>query len=200
MCSKFGNTVPEDLWRHFSDILRQVKHPLGAKNLTEIMSTWTDQPGFPLITFSYNKDGHITIQQVLLPKTRRYNRIVRKRMVYFSYLVQQRRFLYNSTEESSLQWYVPITYTTYDKKDFENTKPKTWLKPNEVQKLDEQLADREKWIIGNIQSSGKYNNIKILEFPLNTGRNTFRLLSRQLRRYSLGRPPQSTDERRLQRD
>lgn len=82
-------------------------------------------------------------------------------MIYLSYLIQQRRFLYNSTEESSLQWYVPITYTTYDKKDVKNTKPKTWLKPKEVQKLDEQLADRKGWIIGNIQSAGKYKNSRV---------------------------------------
>lgn len=65
-----------------------------------------------------------------------------------------------------MQWYVPITYTTYDKKDFINTKTKTWLKPKQVQKLDEQLVGPKRWIIGNIQSSGKDNNIKILEFTL----------------------------------
>ena len=71
----------------------------------------------------------------------------------------QERFLLKDAIESELKWYVPLTWTTKSEAptEFENTRPKEWILPNETSK---ELSDIEitpdEWIIFNNLESGTF--------------------------------------------
>jgi len=68
----------------------------------------------------------------------------------------QKRFLvygFNDTVDNNVtEWTIGLTYTTQNRKDFDDVLPKTWLKGNKTV-----LADRDGtgWYIFNLQSIGK---------------------------------------------
>ncbi|XP_034031432.1 aminopeptidase N-like [Thalassophryne amazonica] len=75
---QYDNTEQDDLWKY---IQKAVDDDGGQINVAEVMETWTNQIGYPLITIN-TTSGEVT----------------------------QRRFLNNDTSESSLWWYVPIRF------------------------------------------------------------------------------------------
>ncbi|XP_050738577.1 puromycin-sensitive aminopeptidase-like isoform X2 [Eriocheir sinensis] len=78
---QYGNTYTEDLWAALSEA--------SNKPVAEVMSTWTKQTGFPMISVSSHQDGD--------------NRVLT--------LTQQRFLADGSTGENNM-WMVPISVST----------------------------------------------------------------------------------------
>lgn len=58
-----------------------------------------------------------------------------------------------------MKWFVGLTYTTENERNFDDVTPTVWLKPTETQKIISIPADSG-WMIFNIQSTGEYLNLK----------------------------------------
>ncbi|XP_076848307.1 alanyl (membrane) aminopeptidase-like b [Brachyhypopomus gauderio] len=69
---QYKNTEKEDLWECFPEKLQ-------GQNLHDVMNTWTEQPGYPVITIDTTDGQYI-----------------------------QERFLINRAEDQGLQWMIPI--------------------------------------------------------------------------------------------
>ncbi|VDD81793.1 unnamed protein product [Mesocestoides corti] len=78
---KFSNTMTEDLWKALSEV--------SGEDVKSIMSTWTKQIGFPVLTVrpvSFDANKGLTIS------------------------IDQTRFLIDgSQDDKALEWYVPVT-------------------------------------------------------------------------------------------
>lgn len=77
---------PELLWKTFGTVASVRKVNLGGSTVQEIMTAWTDTPGFPLVTAVRSVNGTVN--------------------------VTQKRFLFSEVSNGS--WWVPLTYITED--------------------------------------------------------------------------------------
>ncbi|XP_064113032.1 LOW QUALITY PROTEIN: puromycin-sensitive aminopeptidase-like [Macrobrachium nipponense] len=78
---QYGNTYTEDLWAALSEA--------SSKPVAEVMSTWTKQTGFPMISVTSHQDGD--------------NRVL---------TLTQQRFLADGSVGDNSQWMVPISIST----------------------------------------------------------------------------------------
>ena len=100
--------------------------------LKDIMNTWVNQVGYPVISVTRNGQ--------------------------FLKLDQKRFLLKTPKEPSKEKWWVPINYVTEDnlnEKEFNITTATNWLKPNET--LEIEVVNPEKLIIFNKQQTGRFN-------------------------------------------
>ncbi|CAH1113656.1 unnamed protein product [Psylliodes chrysocephalus] len=95
-------------------------------NFEKKMHNWIYEPGYPLISVSQKNCTTITITQ--------------------------ERFCTSKNCSLKSQWYVPISYTTENLKDF-SVKIKYWLEPNETLEIQH---NSNEWLIVNIQEIGFY--------------------------------------------
>ncbi|XP_076764198.1 suppressor of ER stress-induced death [Xylocopa sonorina] len=125
-----------DLW----DALTKQAHKdnvLDPKvTIKEIMDTWTLQTGFPVVTVTRNyNNGAVT-------------------------LTQERFMLRNGTmvTASSCEplWWIPITYTTESRLDFNKTQPSEWMRAVQSITLSNLNWSSSEWAIFNIQETGYY--------------------------------------------
>ncbi|XP_032687648.1 putative aminopeptidase-2 [Odontomachus brunneus] len=120
---------PDALWT----VLQTQVNRNGASKRTSvktIMDTWTTKAGYPVVSVAINDEGvlHVT---------------------------QERFFLRNLNKTSTdITWWVPLTWTSQSKSNFDNTTTKYWLSTKE-DTLDLQVDPKE-WVIFNVQSSGFY--------------------------------------------
>lgn len=61
----------------------------------------------------------------------------------------------NNTRNDKHLWWIPLTYTTSKKYDFNDTKPKVWLKSEKNVTIKNINAGPDEWIIFNVQQTGK---------------------------------------------
>ncbi|CAF1583309.1 unnamed protein product, partial [Didymodactylos carnosus] len=79
----YRNTITDNLWQHLSKTAQN-------KPVSEVLSTWTKQMGYPLLTVSQEQQGN--------------NRVL---------TVEQSRFLADgSVDDENLLWKIPITICT----------------------------------------------------------------------------------------
>lgn len=123
----------------------------GGLTMKEIMKSWTNQAGYPVITVKRDYlQGEATIKQ---------ERFMSEKI--------------NSTETAT--WWIPITRTTETLPNFENTKPVIWMKQGQKEITIDGLPTGEKWIIFNLQQMGFFRvnydtkNWILLAIFLNTG-------------------------------
>lgn len=102
-------------------------YPASSPNVAEMMKTWENQGGFPLITVSRN-DSQVTISQ--------------------------ERFFYGSDVSDSL-WHVPISYYTSSSPNTSKTTADFWISNSQTTTLTtdvlEKIKDANDWIIFNTQ-------------------------------------------------
>lgn len=119
-------------------------HKQGSlpKSITvkQIMDSWTLQTGFPIVTV--NRDYE--------------NRTAE---------VSQKRYLADTMQsrlETDHCWWVPLSHTSSEKLDFNNTQAESWLrcecsdKNVAIPETLKDLPDETKWVIFNIEMSGLY--------------------------------------------
>ncbi|KAK3914740.1 Aminopeptidase N [Frankliniella fusca] len=83
---KFYAAKPSDLFQAFDSVTSVVPLPTGV-SVAEVLSTWTEEPGYPVVTVSALANGTVVATQA--------------------------RFLSSGTSSSSSQgWWVPLTFMT----------------------------------------------------------------------------------------
>ncbi|XP_044251595.1 aminopeptidase N [Drosophila takahashii] len=152
----YKNAEQDNLW----ESLTQAAHKIGALpkdyELKIIMDSWTLQTGYPVINV-----------------TRDYTTRTAK--------LTQERYLLNSNASGIHRngcWWIPLTYTTQEEKDFNNTAPQTWMECSEsgdsLPKTIKDLPGPDQWVIFNNQLSSPYKvnydaqNWKLLIDTLNS--------------------------------
>ncbi|XP_055618478.1 aminopeptidase N-like isoform X2 [Toxorhynchites rutilus septentrionalis] len=125
--SGYQITKPEHLYRY---IEKHNKVNLPG-TVEEIFSSWTNNPGYPLVTVI--QDGtHITFSQ--------------KR---FWTPVEGEKYPNNVT------YFVPLTYTFSSELKSNSSQQNDWLTPN-LTEIVKEVADVDSWILVNIQQVGYY--------------------------------------------
>ncbi|KAJ6638815.1 Aminopeptidase N [Pseudolycoriella hygida] len=137
---KYGNAAQDNLWECLTDEAHKQGSLEKSITVKEIMDSWTVQTGYPIVSVERNYEkGTAKVSQ--------------KR--YLSDTVQARA----DTEHC---WWVPLSYTSAEELDFNNTQPESWLKCKSSEKnvaVPETLEDLPKeteWVIFNIEMSGLY--------------------------------------------
>lgn len=91
---------------------------------------------------------------------RKFRSIVFKLDVNCPSTFQERFLLQNSTSsvssESMPLWWIPITYTSEQKLDFNKTRPSYWMKAEQSLSINDLEASPSQWVILNIQQTGVY--------------------------------------------
>ena len=60
----------------------------------------------------------------------------------------------NSSVNPINKWYVPLSFTSSNKLNFNDTKPFTWLTPLDSEKMFSIESNASEWIIFNVQRTG----------------------------------------------
>ncbi|XP_037727912.1 aminopeptidase Ey-like [Drosophila subpulchrella] len=134
----YKNAEQDNLW----ESLTQAAHKNGALSnnydIKTIMDSWTLQTGYPLVNVTRDYTA----------KTAR---------------LSQERYLRNiaiSRSEHGQCWWIPLSYTTQNKKDFSNTAPKAWMEctrtGESIPKTIQDLPGPDQWVIFNNQLSTPY--------------------------------------------
>ncbi|XP_060526595.1 aminopeptidase N-like [Cylas formicarius] len=132
---RYSNAEQDDLWASLTEVAHQ--NGVLPKNLTvkTIMDTWTLQTGYPVIHVQRDYENQTAN-------------------------IRQERFLRDTVkakEETEQCWWVPLSYSTRDKPEFEATTPKYWLScPNEGEQVLEHVAADNEWVIFNNKMAGIY--------------------------------------------
>uniref|UniRef100_A0A0A1XS95 Aminopeptidase n=1 Tax=Zeugodacus cucurbitae TaxID=28588 RepID=A0A0A1XS95_ZEUCU len=125
---KYTNTIPVNLltvWQEY--------WPAETKSYAEnVFKSFTNQVGYPLITVTLSADKK-------------------------SFSVKQERFLLKDQNiaDTKLLYTVPISYTTSEQKNFEDTTPKFYLDAT-ASPVTFNLQNSIDWLILNLQESGYY--------------------------------------------
>lgn len=152
---KYKSAEQDDLWKFLTEVA--VEHNILNKKTTvkEIMDTWTLQTGFPVITVSID-DNLITLEQ--------------------------ERFVYSNTSKEIADtndrdplWWVPISYTTSEQLNFNNTQPSKWIPRTKKYQFEDQKLINSNWFIFNIQQTGYYR--------VNYGLNNWKSITSHLTNY-----------------
>nr|XP_034185421.1 putative aminopeptidase-2 [Osmia lignaria] len=119
---------PENLWEEFQKEINKRNQSLNA-TVREIMSTWTEKAGYPVLNIAINREGVASLQQ-------------------------RRFFLRNlKSTPTNLTWWVPLSWTTKENPNFNVVKPRYWLN-KERDTIN--VGNSSGWVIFNVQSSGFY--------------------------------------------
>ncbi|KAG7211600.1 hypothetical protein KM043_010856 [Ampulex compressa] len=125
---KYKTATPKDLWDAFDKPIME-SESLGSLNISmnELMSTWTNKPGVPVVNATLN--GH-------------------------TLTLTQERFLVSGKHVPSEDYFwIPITITTASKLDFVTTSTNLWLHSEPMQIL---VDTKGQWFLLNIQQAGYY--------------------------------------------
>lgn len=101
------------------------------------MDTWTLQKGYPVVTIEKNADDKVKVSQRW-------------------FLVNPLNTVRGTPEYEKYKWYVPITMTTKQEKDFNFEKRPTWLKSTQDSLSIDIKSGDDDWIIGNVKHSAFY--------------------------------------------
>ncbi|XP_023293113.2 aminopeptidase N [Lucilia cuprina] len=134
----YSSAEQDDLWHSLT--LEAKLEGLLDRDTTvkDIMDTWTLQVGFPVVHISKHPNTNVI-------------RLEQQRFVY-----ESSKNLNNETEEEDPLWWIPITYTTSEELDFENTRPLTWIPRSKIYEIESRNLTTADWFIFNIQQSGYY--------------------------------------------
>jgi len=136
---KGGNARPEDLLQAFQDEidnLEESKRPnLNGKSVSDAFKNWHLSAGYPVLT----------VQHIDKAK----------------YNFTQERFLWKIDNKKVQvdEWEIPISYSTFENPNFENTVASQWLEADkEFKEIDfgNDKSEKPKWIIINNQEAGYY--------------------------------------------
>lgn len=97
------------------------------------MDTWTLQTGYPVLMVTRQYNGNTS-----------------------SVIFQQERFMYINGDKNDPIWWIPITFTTTNELDFNNTKPSHWMRGISELQIDDMVVRDNHWLLVNIQQTGFY--------------------------------------------
>ncbi|EDV30518.1 uncharacterized protein Dana_GF22897 [Drosophila ananassae] len=134
----YKNAEQDNLW----ESLTQAAHKNGALpenyDIKSIMDSWTLQTGYPVINVTRDESGKVA-------------------------KISQERFLLNRDiphDQRKGCWWLPLSYTTQEEHDFNNTLPKAWMECSKsgesLSKTIEDLPGADQWVIFNPQLATLY--------------------------------------------
>lgn len=148
---EFKTFVSDDVWKALTE-QAHIDNKLD-KNITikEIVASWIQKDRIPSVkvTRNYEEKSASLAQKVYL-----------------------RERPHDVPEQDKMLWYIPIVVVTQDNLNFENTKPKLWMKKIRNEKMNG-LVTAEKFIIVNPEEIGP--------FPVNYDEKNWNLLANYLK-------------------
>ncbi|EZA62864.1 Aminopeptidase N, partial [Ooceraea biroi] len=72
------------------------------------------------------------------------------------FICQSEEEFYNDNGSKALRHWLPITFTTSEQLDFNNTTPRDWITPENSNRISVRLTHKNEWIILNLQQTGYY--------------------------------------------
>jgi aminopeptidase N len=142
----FGNAETDDLWAHLTEAskLQSEKNPkLQALDIKMIMDTWTNQPGFPVVTINRISDTKLSVSQESI--------ISLKQKVNAKVPLNATDDEAPKTEETEHSWHVPFTYIL----DSDVHQPQeVWLQ--NVKETEVTVPEGMRWLKANLDSFGFY--------------------------------------------
>lgn len=165
MCSSaYDVASQDDFWAILTEVAQKDDRLPTSVTVKDIMDTWTLQAGYPVVTVTRSKDGHTaTLTQVSLAPS-----VSTSMLPHFffplltpppSSPLLQERFLQTGNitgEEKACSWWVPLSYTTADAPDFNETQPSLWMPAGEAAIVVEDLPAKGDWIFFNLQGTGYF--------------------------------------------
>ncbi|VVD01643.1 unnamed protein product [Leptidea sinapis] len=130
--NKFEASYPDKLYAALEEEVSKTNslEAYPGYNLTSVMSSWITQAGYPILYVEVNHENS-------------------------SVVLTQKRFYIDPSKSSNELYKIPITYTTTNAPDFNNTKP-VLVMDGETQVLSINLTDDKNLILFNIQETGFY--------------------------------------------
>ncbi|XP_026294097.2 aminopeptidase N [Frankliniella occidentalis] len=130
----FKNTRPEDLFNAIGFEAQKAKVLPDGVTFGDIASTWTEQPGVPVVSAVRDYD---------------------KKTITLS----QKRFFYAPPNRASLvnqRWFIPVTMTQQASANWDSLKPSTWLWPSKEQTVASVSSSSSEWVLVNPKEIGYY--------------------------------------------
>ncbi|XP_069189951.1 aminopeptidase N [Procambarus clarkii] len=159
----YSNADQDDLWRYLTEAAHEDGSLPSDTTVKMIMDTWTLQMGYPVIKVVRSADGTsatLTQERFLLVKSA------------------------NSSDTHDYKWWVPLTYTSQDDPNFNNTQAMVWMKDSDPEITISSLPGKDQWVIFNIQETGYYrvnydeDNWNLLIQQLNTDHQVIHVINR----------------------
>ena len=133
---KYGSVTEDDLFLHLEAVaMEDDKWPATNKPFSDVMKSWTNQAGLPVVHASLSNDRKLYMNQT---------------------------WLVNPGETSDQRlWHIPITLTSVEESPalgWEATEPYAWLWQDEIEKeldVSDVIPDSVPFIV-NIQGTGYY--------------------------------------------
>ena len=132
----FGNARQDDLWEELNKVAHEDGTLAPDLSIKEIMDTWTLQMGYPVINVYRSFPNNVD-----------------------TITLSQERFLLFEDEaindEPAYKWWVPVTFTTMNSPDFDDTTTSTWMKP-EDETTTVTVGNHGGVLLVNVQQTGFY--------------------------------------------
>lgn len=123
---QYGNADRYDLFTTLTDEAHQRGSLDKRMNIREIMSSWTEQPGFPVVTAIAD--------------------VANKKLIF-----SQKRFFYTNNKPNNSTWWVPISIMTDLNINYSLTAPTVWLKNELMVTVNLNMS---KWYLINLNHTG----------------------------------------------
>lgn len=130
----YDSAEQDHLWLFLTQEAHNARILEKAMTVKEIMDTWTLQTGFPLVTITRDAEKG-------------------------SLILTQKRFSYEAlppSNESDPLWWIPLTYTTAEKLNFNDTRPMFWMRKNQTIEIEDVDLFKSNWFLFNVQQTGYY--------------------------------------------
>ncbi|XP_070073721.1 aminopeptidase N-like [Drosophila takahashii] len=162
----YKNAEQDNLWECLTQAAHQNEELSQNYDIKTIMDSWTLQTGYPVVN------------------------VIRDYASKTAKLTQERylRDTDLSRADNGGCWWVPLSYTTKEEKDFSNTAPKAWVECTKtgesLPKTVQDLPGSDQWVIFNNQLSTPYKvnydaqNWKLLIETLNSEFESIHVINR----------------------
>jgi aminopeptidase N len=109
---QYSNAKQDDLWESMTEQANKDSTLDPSLTVKEIMDTWTLRKGYPVVYVERNQTANtLTFKQ--------------------DWFLLNPLNTVRPDEKAEYKWYVPFTYTTKSKPDFNLTQNVTWIKPQD---------------------------------------------------------------------
>lgn len=116
--------TPHDLYEHLKNFTRELNDNVSIE---DIMESWTNQSGYPLVTIVRDYESSILI-------------------------ISHEKFQW---DHSVSKWWIPLSFTTETDANFSHLTPKYLLNPEESLIIMSRIPSDD-WVVFNLQQSGYY--------------------------------------------
>ncbi|XP_063609315.1 aminopeptidase N-like [Penaeus indicus] len=131
---KYSNAAQDDLWEYLTDAAHQDGRIFDFDTIKMFMDPWTLQKGYPVVRLAWSADrtSGIITQEHFLSENR------------------------NLSDTHDYKWWIPLTFTTRSRADFNRTQIMVWLRDYWESLNITYFSAEDEWIIFNLQQTGYY--------------------------------------------